>query len=73
MSASVEICFYLTAILICMYTANASLETENNEVNVSKCSAIKFLKCDYEILSAVRISLFFFFNVPFYGTAVNGS
>ncbi|XP_017869805.1 PREDICTED: cardioactive peptide [Drosophila arizonae] len=33
MRASVEICFYLTAILICMYTANASLETENNEVN----------------------------------------
>ncbi|XP_023164589.1 cardioactive peptide [Drosophila hydei] len=33
MRATVEICFYLTAIMLCLCTANASLETENNEVN----------------------------------------
>lgn len=43
MRATVEIFLGLAAILICLYTANASLEIENNEVNVSK-SALKTIQ-----------------------------
>lgn len=39
MRITLEICLYLAALLFCLFSANASLETENNEVNVStQCS-----------------------------------
>lgn len=50
MRNTLEICLYLAALLVCLFSANASLETENNEVNVSI------------IQSAVRI-LHSFFNI----------
>jgi len=40
MKTTLEISLSLAALFVCVFFANASLETENNEVNVSKCAII---------------------------------